>query len=361
MTIPVRPTTARRPVCATLRIALLPGLLSMPAVAPAAAQTPAIVAREQFAVDGMHSTIGFVAKIVGFVKVRGRFRNYDVALTYDSVHVERSSVTAVIASKSIDTDMDFRDKHLRSPDFFDTATFPSIEFHSEQVTRIGPGRLRITGPLTMHGITRPVSFLARVSALPRLGGNGSDGLELEASLRLSRKAFGIAGTNKFNPDFNPATNLLSDSADVTLELDMQREGYLDRTMGDLARSLGGGTPPGVVDTISRVLEAHGASAATELYHSLRAAQPPAFNFGVGQLDVLGHVLVAHGRLDDALAIFRLNADAYPKSDLALEGLAWAQALSGDGPAALATYRRAAEVEPLSASAKEMIRRLVSTF
>jgi polyisoprenoid-binding protein YceI len=356
MTISIDRRTALNSTFAHRGAGLLLGLLSLHAPA-VSAQSSAVVAREQFSVDGMHSTIGFVAKIVGFVKVRGRFRNYDVELTYDSAHVERSSVTAVIASKSIDTDMDFRDNHLRSPDFFNTAAFPTIEFHSERVTSVGPGRLRVSGQLTMHGITRPIAFLARLSTLPRLGDNGSDGLELEASLRLSRKAFGIAGTNKFNPDYNPATNLLSDSADVTLELDMQREGYLDRTIGDLARSLGGGAPPGVVDTISRVLQAHGIMAAADLYHTLRSGQPPAYNFGVGQLDLLGHVLVVHGRLNEALAIFRLNADAYPASDLALEGLGLAQALAGDRSGALATYRHAAEIEPLSASAKEMIRRL----
>jgi hypothetical protein len=209
----------------------------------------------------------------------------------------------------------------------------------------------------MHGITRQLSFVARVSPVPRLGSNGSDGVELEATLRLSRANFGIAGTNKFNPDFNPATNLVSDSATITIELSMQREGYLDRQLGNLARSLGGGSPPGVVDTVTRVLETRGVTAAVDFYRALKTNQPGAFNYGVGQLDILGHVLAVHGRLLDALAIFQLNAEMFPASDMALEGLAQAQALAGDGPAALATFRRAAAAEPLSASAPEMIRRL----
>lgn len=329
-------------------------LLAIPG--PAHAQAVTVLASRQFDVDGMHSTVGFTARILRFAKVRGRFRQYDVALTYDSAHLERSSVTAIIVAKSIDTDMDFRDNHLRSPDFFATDSFPTIEFHSDRVMP-RPGGVLVSGPLTMRGITRRINFVANVVPLPRVGTDGSVSLAVEADLRLNRQDFGIAGTNAFNPDFNPATNLLGDSVDINLELLMTRQGYLDRPISDLARTLGGGSPPGVVDTIARTLTAHGAPTAGSLYRKLRSDAPVVFNFGVGQLDVLGHVLEARGRLTDALTIFNLNAEVYPSSDVALESLAEAEALSGDGAQALATYRRAAAVEPHSATAQEMIRRL----
>jgi polyisoprenoid-binding protein YceI len=275
-------------------------LLAVPG--PADAQAVAVLASRQFDVDGMHSTVGFTARILRFAKVRGRFREYDVALTYDSAHLERSSVTAIIVTKSIDTDMNFRDKHLRSPDFFATDSFPTIEFHSDRVM-LRQGGVLISGPLTMRGITRRINFVANVVPLPRVGTDGSVSLAVEADLRLNRQDFGIAGTNAFNPDFNPATNLLGDSADINLELLMTRQGYMDRPISDLARTLGGGTPPGVVDTIARMLTAHGAPAAVDLYRKLRADAPLAFNFGVGQLEVLGRVLEARGRLTDALLTY----------------------------------------------------------
>jgi polyisoprenoid-binding protein YceI len=331
-------------------------LLAIPGLAHAQAAT--VLASRQFDVDGMHSTVGFTARILRFAKVRGRFRRYDVALTYDSAHLERSSVTAIIIAKSIDTDMDFRDNHLRSPDFFATDSFPTIEFHSDRVTR-RPGGVLVSGPLTMRGITRPISFVAQVLPLPRVGSDGSVSLAVEADVRLNRQDFAIAGRNAFNPDFNPATNLLGDSVDINLELLMTRQGYLDRPISDLARTLGGGTPPGVVDTIARTLTAHGAPAAADLYRKLRADAPLVFNFGVGQLDVLGHVLEGRRRLTDALTIFNLNAEVYPSSDVALESLAEAEALSGNAAQALATYRRAAAAEPRSATAQEMIRRLTA--
>jgi len=199
-------------------------------------QSPAVLASEQFAVDPQHSTVGFTSRILGVVKVRGRFRKYDVAVTYDGEHPERSSVTAIIEAKSIDTDMDFRDNHLRSPDFFDAATFATIEFQSARVAA-QPGSLAISGPLTIHGVTRPITFRAQVTALPQVGSTGGVSLALEADLRLSRADFGIAGTNAFNPSYNPATTLLSDSVDVYLELEADRPGFLDRTLGDLGRTI----------------------------------------------------------------------------------------------------------------------------
>jgi len=320
-------------------------------IAPLSAQTTAELAHDQFSVDGMHSTIGFTARLLGFVKVRGRFRRYHVAVTYDSARVTRSSVTAIIESKSIDTDMNFRDTHLKSPDFFDVVTFPTIEFHSERIAE-QPGGLLVSGPLTMHGITRPISFTAHLAALPRLGRSGSVGIELEAALRLSRADFGIAGTNKFNPDYNPATNLLADSVDIVLELDTEREGFGDRTLGD-------GTPPGVADTIAKILERRGVDAAIAGFRALTVARSTAFSFDAEQLDVLIHQLVTHGKDADALALARVNAEQYPTESAVLETLGAAEALAGHRDMALTAYRRAAALNPLSASAQEMIRRLAA--
>jgi len=245
------------------------GVVALLASQPATlgAQSPAMLASEQFEADPQHSTVGFTARILGVVKVRGRFRKYDVAVTYDAAHPERSSVTAIIQAKSIDTDMDFRDNHLRSPDFFDTNRFPTIEFQSDRVVA-RPGGLTIAGPLTMHGVTRPIVFAAQVTALPQVGATGGRSLALEAALRLSRADFGIAGTNAFNPSYNPATTLLSDSVDVYLEFQADQPGYLDRTLGDLGRTISDEPPAGVVDTIARTLETHGLAAASDLYLSL---------------------------------------------------------------------------------------------
>ena len=130
------------------------------------AQTPAELVGQRYDVDPMHSTVAFASTIIGAVKVRGRFTDYDATIICDTIHPERSSVTAVIKAASITTDMAFRDDHLRSPDFLDTKQFPTIEFVSDGVSRI-KGGLRVTGMFTMHGVTRRLTFPAKMLLAPR--------------------------------------------------------------------------------------------------------------------------------------------------------------------------------------------------
>src|SRR5947209_13461833 len=114
----------------------LPGLLLACAVT-AEAQDPRSYAANRYEIDSQHSTIAFTIRMLGAVKVRGRFRSYDGSIIYTPLVPERSSVSAVIRATSIDTDMDFRDRHLRSADFFATEQFPTITFASDRVERRG--------------------------------------------------------------------------------------------------------------------------------------------------------------------------------------------------------------------------------
>ncbi|MFL5561014.1 MAG: YceI family protein [Gemmatimonadaceae bacterium] len=331
----------------TFRVSL--ALAFSPVLADAQATTAAALAAQRYDVDPMHSTVGFATTLMGAVKVRGRFTAYGATIIFDSEHPERSSVSAVIQAKTINTDMDFRDDHLRSPDFFDVEQFPTIEFTSERVAPRRGGGVTISGVLRMHGVSRHVSFPAKMVLAPYTVGS-TRGVAFAADLRLSRKDYGIAGTNKFNPDYNPLTSMLSDSVEVLLELDAIRAGYATRTLGM-------GTPPGVADTLNRVLQAHGAAEAIRTYQSLRASQPAAFNYEAWQLDLLGRQLAERGDLNSALAILAFNAEESPGSEGVLEALGEAQAMANDAPAALATYQRALAKFPRSTDAREMVRHL----
>ncbi len=239
----------------------------------AGAQSAAQLSKQRYAVDPMHSSIAFTSTIVGAVKVRGRFNTYDATVIYDSAHPERSSVSAVIQATSINTDMSFRDDHLRSPDFFDVKQFPNIEFTSDRVVP-SSGGVTVSGMLTMHGVSRRLTFPAKLVLPPGLDRGTVAHVAFSAELRLSRKDFGIAGTNKFNPDYNPLTDMLSDNVAIQLDLLGEQQTYSGRTLGT-------GTPPGAADTVNRVLLARGAAAAIEAFRTLRStpgaggrARPP---------------------------------------------------------------------------------------
>jgi len=112
---------------------------------------------ETYKFDPAHSKIAFQLRhLLG--TARGQFHKFSGTIDVDREHPERSSVTAMIQVASIDTKIAKRDQHLRSPDFFDAAKFPEITFRSRAVTRTGADTGEITGDLTMHGITRPITL-----------------------------------------------------------------------------------------------------------------------------------------------------------------------------------------------------------
>ena len=143
---------------------------------------------------------------------------------------------------------------------------------------------------------------------------------------------GIAGTNKFNPDYNPLTKLLSDSVEMVIEV--------TTTSAVPDQRLGMGTPPGVSRAVKTFCPcARGVPAALRPSHAA-AAQPPAFRFTAGQLDVIGHQLAERGELRDAVAILTFNAGLFADTPGVLESLGETQLLANDVAAALDIYRRA---------------------
>src|SRR5690349_6659921 len=107
---------------------------------------------EEYVVDAGHSIAEFSIPFA-FTRVKGRFTEWHGTVLYDRSSPARSSVTAVIDAKSIDTGWPHRDEHLRTSDFFDVERFPTIVFQSDSLRATSDGWL-VDGRLTMHGVTR---------------------------------------------------------------------------------------------------------------------------------------------------------------------------------------------------------------
>jgi polyisoprenoid-binding protein YceI len=116
-----------------------------------------VAANEQYKFDQSRSTIGFtVHQYLG--TTHGKFGKFSGKIDIDREHPGNSSVVAKIEVASIDTRIQKRDNHLRSPEFFNVEKFPEITFKSRSVTRTGPQSGDITGDLTMHGVTKPITL-----------------------------------------------------------------------------------------------------------------------------------------------------------------------------------------------------------
>jgi polyisoprenoid-binding protein YceI len=133
-------------------------------------------------IDAAHSQATFSVKHMMISTVRGHFEVLSGQLEIDEQHPENSWVEAEVDAASINTRDPKRDGHLRSPDFFDAAQYPKITFKSTKVEPVGDNEYRVTGNLTMHGVTKQETFSAEYSG------------QVKDIYGLQRAAFSVKGT-----------------------------------------------------------------------------------------------------------------------------------------------------------------------
>lgn len=179
-------------------------LLLLPAVA--AAQPTA------YKVDKVHSTVGF--SIRHFVSdVEGRFKDFDGTITLDAAHPADASVQFTVQAASIATDNDDRDKHLRSPDFFDAEKFPTLTFTSTKVTPKGTNAFDVTGNLTIHGVTKTVTIPATFMGSVKTPMGVRAGFS--SSFKIDRKDYGVV----WNRAMEGGGAMLGDEVEITIKVE----------------------------------------------------------------------------------------------------------------------------------------------
>ena len=114
-------------------------------------------AGDTYTVDPVHSSISFMISHVGISNIHGRFNDFSGKITIDETDPAKSSFALSIPIESIDTNNVKRDEHLRAPDYFNAKQFPTMSFQSTKVKAVDGG-YDVTGDLTLHGVTKPVSF-----------------------------------------------------------------------------------------------------------------------------------------------------------------------------------------------------------
>jgi polyisoprenoid-binding protein YceI len=146
-------------------------------------------ATETYVADPAHSSVEF--KISHFFsKVTGRFQKFTGSVTIDRADMTKSTLKADVDVSSVDTNQAGRDKHLQSPDFFDAAKFPKMTFESKSWKKLNENEFEVTGDLTLHGVTKPVTLNVK-----NLGfGKGMKDVEIsgwEATGKIKRSEFGM--------------------------------------------------------------------------------------------------------------------------------------------------------------------------
>jgi len=171
-----------------LRVALSAALI-------AAAVAPALLAQApQFSLDRNHTRVLFRVRHMGVAFVTGQFKEFSGGFVLDTVNPGNSSAQITIQTASVDTENERRDADLRSPNFFAADSFPQITFRSTRVERgPEPGTYRLTGDLTMRGITRPITLDVETVGMRTI--TGQQGRQIVAGFlltgRLNRFDYGL--------------------------------------------------------------------------------------------------------------------------------------------------------------------------
>jgi polyisoprenoid-binding protein YceI len=165
-------------------------------------------------IDPVHSGIEFRIAHLGVSHVSGSFSKPTGIIHWDEKDIAHSSVEATIDATTVNTNQDARDTHLKSPDFFNVAQFPTITFKSTSVKR-EDGKIKLVGDLTLAGVTKPVTLTVDGPAPPQKGMHDTIVSGFSATGTLSRKDF------NFGPKFAPPT--LGDDVTFTIDIEMDKQ------------------------------------------------------------------------------------------------------------------------------------------
>ncbi len=177
---------------------------------------PVMASATVWNIDSDHSNVGFKVRHLMVSNVKGSFEKFAGVVDINDKDMSKSKVEVTIDTASINTNVQKRDEHLRSADFFDVAKYPTMKFVSKKVAAAGPDKLKVTGDLTLHGITKEVVLdvegPAKVSKDP--WGNFRSGAV--ASTKINRKDFGLV----WNAALETGGVAVGEEVTITLEIEM---------------------------------------------------------------------------------------------------------------------------------------------
>ena len=190
--------------------ATIAGVLSLPATADTATT---------WKVDTAHTAAQFAVKHLMISTVRGAFKNVNGTINWNESDVTKSTVNVTIDATTVDTGEAPRDKDLKSDKFFDTADYPTLTFKSTKVEQAGAGKLKVTGDLTIRGVTKQVVLDVDGPSASVKDPWGNTRSALSASTKINRQDFGV----KWNANIDGGGVVVGDDVNITIDLEMVKQ------------------------------------------------------------------------------------------------------------------------------------------
>ena len=152
---------------------------------------PVLAHADNWALDPAHTNVEFTVRHMMISNVKGQFQKTSGTVTVNGSDPTSAKIDATIDATSIDTRVDKRDAHLKSPAFLDVDKFPTITFKSTKVEADGAGKWKVKGDLTLHGVTKPVVLEVESTGTPVTDPMGNTRAGASATTKISRKDFGL--------------------------------------------------------------------------------------------------------------------------------------------------------------------------
>jgi polyisoprenoid-binding protein YceI len=167
-------------------------------------------------IDSSHSGAQFAVRHLMVSNVRGEFSKVTGTIETDDTDSSVVKVTATIDASTINTREAKRDEHLKSPDFFDVAKYPTITFKSRKAEKAGTGKYKVVGDLTMHGVTKEVTL--DVSGVAEFKGPRGSVVGASVTTKLNRKDFGL----EWNRPLETGGVLVGEEVEITIDVEAKK-------------------------------------------------------------------------------------------------------------------------------------------
>lgn len=181
--------------------------------------TSGLARASSWEIDGAHSSAQFSIKHLMVSNVRGEFSKVAGTLNLDDKDITKSSVDVSIDVNTINTREAKRDAHLKSPDFFDAAKFPALTFKSKKVEKAGADKLKVTGDLTIHGVTKEVVLNVEGPSAEIKDPFGNTRRGATATAKINRKDFGL----NWNKALEAGGVLVGEEVNITIDVELLKK------------------------------------------------------------------------------------------------------------------------------------------
>jgi polyisoprenoid-binding protein YceI len=175
---------------------------------------PALAHADTWQIDPPHTNVEFTVRHMMISNVKGQFQKTSGTVTTNGSDPASATIDATIDASSIDTRVEKRDMHLKSPDFLDVAKYPTITFKSTKVEAAGPNKWKVTGDLTLHGVTKPV-VLDVESSGPPINVMGKTRAGASATTKINRSDFGL----KWNQALEAGGVMVGDEVAISIDVE----------------------------------------------------------------------------------------------------------------------------------------------